>query len=181
MNKSKWVMMMAGMIFIFSGCATLKEKFPLDVDQTAQAFFDDLQKSDHQAAYSLFAKGLAQRVSYDQFDQFMQTIRDQWGRLQTDDTELLPFHRRMGEENFIPLHVAPDKIKRYVFDVKFENAEMNFDLTLAPEGDIYKIVWFSVWGSSIYMTPKVQGKIEELFFQSGQFRLTGQLDSIDEI
>ncbi len=112
---------------------------------------------------ALFAKGLSQRVSFDQFDQFMQTIRGQWGRLVTDETALLPFHRRIGEQDFIPLNVPPEKIKRYVFDVKFENAEMNFDLTLAPEGETYKIVWFSIWGSSIYMTPKVQEKIEELF------------------
>jgi hypothetical protein len=163
MNRRKLVIIMAAMVFVFSGCATLKEKMPLDVDQTAQAFFDDLQKSDHSAAYSLFARGLSQRVSFDQFDQFMQTIREQWGRLETDDTELLPFHRRVGEQDFIPLNVTPQQIKRYVFDVKFENAEMNFDLTLAPQGGTYKIVWFSIWGSSIYMTPKVQKKIEELF------------------
>jgi len=163
MNKAKWLVFMAGVILVFSSCATMKEKFPLDVDQTAQAFFDDLQRSDNKGAYSLLAKGLSQRVSFDQFDQFMQTIRGQWGRLVTDDTELLPFHRRVGEENFIPLNVTPPQIKRYVFDVKFENAEMNFDLTLAPQGDSYKIVWFSVWGSSIYMTKKIQEKIEELF------------------
>ena len=57
MNKAKWVIMMAGHDLRFSGCATLKEKLPLDVDQTAQAFFDDLQKSDNQGAYSLFGKG----------------------------------------------------------------------------------------------------------------------------
>ena len=67
------------------------------------------------------------------------------------------------ENNFIPLDVAPQQIKRYIFDVKFEDAEMNFDLTLAPEGDSYKIIWFSIWGSSIYMTPQVQEKIEQLF------------------
>ena len=163
MNKVKGIIMMAGAIFIFSGCATIKEKFPLDVDQTAQAFFDNLQKSDNQGAYNLLAKGLSQRISFDQFDQFMQTIRGQWGRLITDDTALMPFHRREGEANFIPLNVPPQQIKRYVFDVKFENAEMNFDLTLAPQGDSYKIVWFSIWGSSIYMTPQIQEKIGRLF------------------
>ena len=44
MNKVKSIIMMVGAIVIFSGCATMKEKFPLDVDQTAQAFFDNLQK-----------------------------------------------------------------------------------------------------------------------------------------
>ena len=163
MNKATFIAMTAGLIFVFSGCASLRDKVPLDVDHTTQVFFDDIQKSDNQGAYSLLAKGLAQRVSFDQFDQFMQTIREQWGRLLSDDTEVLPFHRRVGEENFIPLGVAANKIKRYVFDVKFENAEMNFDLTLAPQDDGYKIVWFSIWGSSIYMTPKVQEKIEQLF------------------
>jgi len=162
MQKAKWAAVLAG-LFIFSGCATLKEKVPLDVDRTAQAFFDDLQRSDRQGAYSLFAKGLSQRVSYDQFDQFMQTIREEWGRLESDDTEVLPFHHRIGEQDFIPLNVTPQQIKRYVFDVKFENAQMNFDLTLAPEGDSYKIIWFSVWGSSIYMKPQIQAKIEQLF------------------
>jgi len=163
MNKTISLIFLTTMVCFFSSCATLKEKFPLDVDQTAQLFFDDIQKSDNQGAYSLFARGLSQRVSYDQFDQFMQTIRGQWGRVVTDETELLPFHRRVGEQDFIPLNTPPDKIKRYVFDVKFDNAEMNFDLTLAPEGASYKIIWFSIWGSSIYMTPKVQEKIEELF------------------
>jgi len=163
MNKKRILIPITVMVLIFSGCATLKEKMPLDVDQTAQAFFDDLQRSDNQGAYGLFAKGLSQRVSFDQFDEFMQTIRGQWGRIETDDTALLPFHRRIGEQDFIPLGVPPEKIKRYVFDVKFENAEMNFDLTLAPEGDSYKIVWLSIWGSSIYMTPQVQEKIEQLF------------------
>ena len=163
MYRTKWVMMMTAMAFIFSGCATLKEKVPLDVDHTAQAFFDNLQRSDNTGAYNLLGKGLSQRVSFDQFDQFMKTLREQWGRLESDDTEVLPFHRRAGEGNFIPLNVTPQQVKRYSFDVKFEDAEMNFDLTLAPDGGTNKIVWFSVWGSSIYMTPKVQEKIEQLF------------------
>jgi len=75
----------------------------------------------------------------------------------------LPFHRRAGENNFIPLNVTPQQVKRYTFDVKFEDAEMNFDLTLAPEGGTYKIIWFSIWGSSIYMKPQIQEKIEQLF------------------
>ncbi len=163
MDKIKFLISITAMVCFFSSCATMKEKFPLDVDQTAQAFFDDLQRSDNEGAYSLLGKGLSQRISFDQFDGFMQTIRGQWGRLVSDDTALMPFHRRVGEENFIPLNVTPQQIKRYIFDVKFDNAEMNFDLTLAPQGDRYKIVWFSIWGSSIYMTPKVQEKIEQLF------------------
>ena len=163
MKRAHWIIGLAVMSMAFSGCATVKRDFPLDVDRTAQAFFDDLQRSDNTGAYGLFAKGLSQRVSFDQFDQFMQTIREQWGRIETDDTALMPFHRRVGEEHFIPLDAKPEQIKRYIFDVKFENAEMNFDLTLAPEGGAYKIIWFSIWGSSIYMTPQVQEKIEQLF------------------
>ena len=163
MNRAWYVFFITTFVCFFSSCATIKEKMPLDVDQSAQAFFDDLQKSDNHAAYGLLAKGISQRISFEQFDQFMQTIREQWGRLVTDETEVLPFHRRVGEENFIPMDVTPQQIKRYVFDVKFDNADMNFDLTLAPQNGAYKIVWFSVWGSSIYMTKQVQEKIEELF------------------
>jgi hypothetical protein len=163
MKKSKWVLMAAGMIFIFSGCATMKESLPKDADRTAQAFFDDLQRSNYEGAYGLLGRGLSQRLSFDQFDGFMQTLREQWGRLDTDETAVMPFHRRVGESNFIPMHASPQEIKRYVYNVHFENAEMNFDLTLAPEDDGYKIVWFSIWGSSIYLTPKIQEKMENLF------------------
>lgn len=163
MNKVSWVIVMTAMVLSFGGCATLKEKVPLDVDHTAQAFFDDLQKSDNTGAYSLLGKGLSQRVSFDQFDGFMKTLREQWGRLESDDTQVLPFHRRAGEEEFIPLGVVPQQIKRYCFNVQYEDAQMNFDLTLAPEAGVYKIVWFSVWGSSIYMKPQIQEKIEQLF------------------
>ena len=163
MKNKKQLILMAGIICAFSGCATIKQGMPLDVDHTAQAFFDDLQKKDNQGAYGLLAKGLSQRIAFDQFDQFMQTLRQEWGRIESDDTALMPFHRRAGEENFIPLNVTPQQIKRYTFDVKYENAEMNFDLTLAPEGDSYKIIWFSLWGSSIYLKDKIKEKIEDLF------------------
>ncbi|MDE2027700.1 MAG: hypothetical protein KGK03_09035 [Candidatus Omnitrophica bacterium] len=163
MKKSKWIIATLGTVLLFSGCETLKSSLPMDSDRTAQAFFNDLQRSDHEAAYDLFGKGLSQRISFDQFDQFMKTIREHWGRIESDQTENLPFHQRAGEEDFIPLHVTPEQVRRYTYDVKFEDAEMNFDLTLAPSDGTYKIVWFSIWGSSIYMTPKIQEKIEELF------------------
>ncbi len=139
----------------------------MGADRTSLAFFEDLQRSDTSAAYGLFAKGLSQRVSYDQFDEFMQTIREQWGRIESEDTVFYPFHQRAGEANFIPLHISPDKVKRYTYDVKFENADMNFDLTLALEGHSYKIIWFSIWGSSIYVNPKIQEKINTLFSNQG--------------
>ncbi|MBF0504743.1 MAG: hypothetical protein HQL14_06540 [Candidatus Omnitrophica bacterium] len=163
MNKIKLILIAAGIFSFFTGCATLKNGAPIDIDRTAQTFFDDLQRSDHQGAYHLFAKGLSQSVSFDQFDEFMNSIREEWGRIESDETALMPFHKRQGESSFIPLNVSGDKIKRYIFDVKFEHADMNFDLTLAPEGDGYKIIWFSVWGSSIYLTPKIREKIETLF------------------
>ncbi len=177
MNKIKLLMIATGIVFVFSGCATLKDQLPSGADGTAQAFFDRLQRSDDRGAYSLLAKGISQSVTFDQFDSFMQTIREQWGRIGSEETVLMPFHKRQGESNFIPLNVAADQIKRYIFDVKFENAEMNFDLTLAPEGDEYKIVWFSVWGSSIYLTPKIREKIETLFSKpdSPVSREAGQL------
>jgi len=151
------------MMGLLSGCATMQVNAPMNAEQTAQAFFDDLQRSKKDEAYHLLGKGLSQRVSFDQFDQFMDTIRQQWGRVVTDETVVMPFHRRVGEQNFIPLHITPQQLKRYTFDVKFDNAEMNFDLTLAPEGDGYKIVWFSIWGSSIYVTSQIKEKIEQLF------------------
>ena len=162
-KKILMFIILTSMVCSFSSCATMKGNVPVDPDQITQAFFNDLQKSDYEGAYSLLGKGLCQRMSYDQFDQFMQTTREQWGRIISEDTVVMPFHRRAGENNFIPLHLTPQQIKRYVFDVKFDNAEMNYDLTLAPQEGGYKIVWFSIWGSSIYMTPKVQEKIEQLF------------------
>jgi hypothetical protein len=51
MNKTKRAIVMIGIILSFSGCATARENLShLDVEQTAQAFFDDLQKSDNQSA-----------------------------------------------------------------------------------------------------------------------------------
>jgi len=168
MKKFKLLVIMAGVLSLFSGCATLQKNAPvLDVDRTAQAFFDNWQRSNNQGAYKLFAQGLSQRISFDQFDGFMQSIRAQWGRIESEDTAVMPFHQRQGEGNFIPLNAPPEKIKRYTFDVKFDNAEMNVDLTLAPEGDGYKIIWFSLWGSSIYLTPEIRAKIETLFGKPG--------------
>jgi hypothetical protein len=164
MKKIVLLTVITAMIGTLTGCATLKDKLPpIGIDSTAQRFFDDLQKSDNRGAYGLLGKGLSQRVSFDQFDGFMQSVREHWGRLETDETALMPFHKRQGESGFIPLNVPPEQIKRYIFDVKFENAEMNFDLTLAPEGDGYKIVWFSIWGSSIYINGPMREKIANLF------------------
>ncbi|MBF0490064.1 MAG: hypothetical protein HQL15_05525 [Candidatus Omnitrophica bacterium] len=93
----------------------------------------------------------------------MESLQDHWGRIQEEDTAVMPFHKRNGEGNFIPLNTSENQIKRYTYDVKFEHAEINFDLTLVSDGTQYKIVWISLWGSSIYMTPEITTKIEELF------------------
>ena len=45
-------------------------------------------------------------VSFDQFDEFMQSVREQWGRIESEETALMPFHKRQGEGDFIPLNVA---------------------------------------------------------------------------
>ena len=96
MNRIKLLLITTGMVFIFSSCATLKEKFPLGVEQTAQSFFDDLQKSNNRGAYSLFAKGLSQAVSFDQFDEFMQSIREQWGESSLKKRPLCRFIKDKG-------------------------------------------------------------------------------------
>jgi len=165
MRKLMSLFIMASLLTGLTGCATVRnQNGPLNDDVATQAFFEDLERSDFQAAYDLFGKGLSQRVSFDQFDQFMQALRDDWGRVESVDIETLPFHRRPGEEEFIPLGIKPRQVKRYTYLVNFSSAQMNFDLTLTPEGDQgYKIEWFSVWGSSIYMTSKIQEKLDELF------------------
>ena len=162
MNKTRWGVV-AVMTLALCGCATMGRDVPLNADQTAQAFFDRLQRSDYQGAYSFLGKGLSQRIAYDQFEEFMSTLRSEWGRIVTEETETMPFHKRPGESEFIPLHAAPQQVKRYIFEVKYDNADMNFDVTIAPEGDTPKIVWFSIWGSSIYLTKHIQEQMEKLF------------------
>ena len=75
----------------------------------------------------------------------------------------MPFHERIGERNFIPLGISEEQIKRYIFEVQFNQAQINCDLTLVPDGNEYKIVWISFWGSGVYMTPDITDKIQELF------------------
>ena len=153
------VMMMASAL---SACTTLQGGFSHDSDRVAQEFFNNLQKSDTQAAYDLFAKGLSQTVSSGQFDELITSMKDQWGGIVDEQTAVLPFHKRVGEVNFIPLGVSGEQIKRYVFEVSFDRATINCDLTLVLEEDQYKIVWVSFWGSSVYLTPEIQEKLENL-------------------
>ncbi len=164
LEKMKLLTTLVAVLFFLGGCATLNSVTPSSgSDQVAQKFFDHLQRSNRQEAYNLFAKGLSQTISFNQFDQFMDTLQEHWGKIESEEIALMPFHKRMGENDFIPLNTSPETIKRYIFDVKFENAEINCDLTLVPQGDEYKIVWFSFWGSSIYMTPEINEKIQKLF------------------
>ena len=163
-KKIKLLTILAVALIFSGGCSTLGSVAPsFNADQTAQSFFDHLQRSHRQEAYNLFAKGLSQTISFSQFDQFIDTLQEHWGRIESNQTAVMPFHKRLGESDFIPLNTLPETIKRYIFDVKFENAEVNCDLTLVLQGDEYKIVWFSFWGSSIYMTPEINEKIQKLF------------------
>ncbi len=75
----------------------------------------------------------------------------------------MPLHQRTGENDLIPPNVSKEEIKRYVFDVKFDNVSVNCGLTLIPEGNQYKIAWFSFWGSDVYLKPDIRRKMEELF------------------
>ena len=152
---------------VLSGCATMNTVLPTSADSTAQGFFADLQRSRKQEAYDLFAKGLSQTITFDQFDQFLETLEEHWGRIESEETAVMPFHKREGEQNFIPLNTEENQIKRYTFDVKFEHAEINCDMTLVNFGSEYKIVWFAFWGSSLYMTPEINDKIQELFSKQG--------------
>lgn len=170
MNKYVVQKVMAtGLLLILAGCASLQEKdtASLNADQVSQLFFTDLQRDKRHDAYELFAKGLSQTISYAKFDEFMDTLQEHWGRIQDDQTVVMPFHKRPGESDFIPLNTSEDQIRRYVYDVKYENAEVNCDLTLVRIHNEYKIVWISFWGSSNYMTPEINTKIQELFSQPG--------------
>jgi hypothetical protein len=162
--KFKWLGIL-GILFVVSGCASFGEKMSSShsADQTAQLFFTDLQRSKRHDAYDLFAKGLSNTISFAQFDELLDTLQDHWGRLEDNQTAVMPFHKRLGESDFIPLNTSEESIKRYVYDLKFENAQVNCDLTLVPVGGEYKIVWLSFWGSSIYMTPEINSKMQEIF------------------
>ena len=168
MFKLRLLAVLVTMTIFLSACATVQERLSPDSDIVVQEFFSDLQKSDHHGAYDLFAKGLSQAVSYDQFDGLISSMRDQWGSLVDEQTVVLPFHKREGEGNFIPLGVAEENIKRYVYELTFDHATINCDLTLVLKDDQYKIVWISFWGSNVYLTPAIQEKLEAFFSQPSE-------------
>lgn len=163
MFKSKFLALLIAVTTLTSACTTIQGRIAPDSDIVAQEFFSNLHRSDHQAAYDLFAKGLSQNVSYSQFDELISTMTEQWGSIVDEQTVVLPFHKRQGEADFIPLGVSEENIKRYAYEVKFDNATINCDLTLVLKDDQYRIVWISFWGSSVYLTPAIQEKIESLF------------------
>jgi len=165
-KKIKSFIVMVAALCPLIGCASFSIVSQTSADQTAQEFFDDLKKTDEGGAYSLFSEQLAQKISSDQFAQFIESLESQWGKLQNDESVILPFHQRTGESDLIPPNVSKEEIKRYVFDVKFDNASVNCGLTLIPEGNQYKIAWFSFWGSDVYMKSDIRQKMDELFHLS---------------
>ncbi len=166
MGKIKLLIASIIILGALSACATIQKGSSSDTDRIAQTFFNDLQKLDRQAAYGLFAKGLSQRISFEQFDQLMKTMESRWGKIVEEEAVELPFHKRPGENDFIPFGVTEEQIKRYVFEVKYNNAEMNCALTIVPQEGQYKIVWISFWGSNVYLTPDIREKLEKLFSRS---------------
>lgn len=153
---------------LFAGCATTQGgQAPLGPEETADAFFTHVIRSKPEKAYSLLAKGISQSIDFYQFERFMEGLQDEWGRMESAQTVMMPFHKRPGEENFIPLRVEPEQIERYIYEVTFERATMNFDITVAPQDGTPKIIWFSLWGSGLYLTPNVQDLLDRLFTDSG--------------
>ncbi len=151
---------------VMMGCTTLGvSQSNTNADQTGQVFFEDLQRSHREQAYGLFAKGLSNVVAFDQFNGLLDAVQQQWGRIQSAQTVEMPFHKRAGESNFIPLDVKDTQIKRYVYEVQFDNALVNWDVTLAMQDGQYKIIWLSLWGSNNYFTSEIREKIEGLFGQ----------------
>lgn len=162
MVKIKLLMVMLFITGTLSACTTLQERFSKEPGHITTDFFNDLEKSDRLAAYNLFGKGLSQTLSFNQFDELIASMENQWGKIEDSETVLLPFHQRLGEDDFIPLGVPKEKIKRYTFEVQFRNAVIDCDLTLAQKDGQYKIVWISFWGSDVHLTPAIQEKFEKL-------------------
>lgn len=150
-----------------TGCATSGNKAPVGPEQVAQAFFDRLQRENNEGAFDLLAQGIAETVTFHKFNLLMETLHEQWGRLEATETVNMPFHQRPGEGNFLPLHVEEDKVKRYIFAVTYANAVINCDITVAPQQGAYKVIWFSFWGNDKDFTPEIREKIEALFAKDG--------------
>ena len=145
------------------GCATSPSGSRMDADHSARMFFEDLRNSHEQEAYELFSDELSLRISFDQFQQLIETLESRWGKPQSEETVVMPFHVRSGESELLPSNISGEQIKRYVFEVKFDNATVNCGMTIVSLEDQYRIAWFSFWGSDIYMTSEIREKIKELF------------------
>ncbi len=165
MVKIRLLIAMIVMAGALSACATLQGGALTGPDHVAHVFFNNLRKPDSPAAYGLFARGLSQRIAPDRFDALVAAMISQWGRLIDEEAIEMPFHKRPGEQNFIPFGIDAEKIKRYVFEIRFERAEINCALTIVPQDDQYKIVWIAFWGDSAYLTPVIQEKMESLLAQ----------------
>ncbi len=146
-----------------TGCATMAGRSPVTADQVAQKFFDDVRNSKERDAYELFTQELSQRISLDQFEELIAAFESEWGKIESEETAVMPFHRRAGEPDAVLANVTPEEIRRYIYEVTFENSTVNCDLTLIPEGGRYKIAWMTFWGSNASMTPEIRDKIEGLF------------------
>ena len=156
-------LVVAEILFVGAGCTTFSPGSMLSADRISQTFFDELQRSHKREAYDLFSKELAAKISYDQFEQFMESLQEQWGRLESSESVTMPFHTRHGESEVIPASIPTEQIQRYVFELKYDHAAVNCAMTLIPEDQTYKIAWFSFWGSDDAMTPELRAKIGELF------------------
>lgn len=132
-------------MLFFSGCATTAGLSSSSPDQVAQSFIDDLQAEKRRAAYALLTKGQAEHTSFDDFNDVIESIEEKMGKISEAETVIMPFHRPADDGNFIPLRVAPQQVKRYIYQLHYGNASINCDLTLVPEDGQYHIAWFSFW------------------------------------
>lgn len=161
MKKARVFFVAACLMLGSLGCATMSGALPSGADRITQEFFEALQQSDTQAARNLFSQQLSGRITQERFDQYVEAIEAHWGKIESTETAVLPFHDRSAEEAFLPSDTT--SVKKYTFEVKFQNASVYCDLTLAQEDEDYRIVWFSFWGSGNYSTPDIDQKAEELF------------------
>ncbi len=135
----------------------------MDADHTAQDFWETFRKSDANTAYGFFSEQLITQVPLEKLTQFIQSLENEWGKLESAESVIMPFHTRPGEKDFIPPNVSNEEVKRYVYDLKFEHASVNGALSLIPQGDQYKITWFSFWGSDSTLTPELRHQMDDLF------------------
>lgn len=144
-NKSKMCFFMINLCFLLVGCASMGQLAKMGPDEVAQAFIDDLQAGKESKAYALLTKGQSQHTSFDDFKEVLLSLTEKMGKIQDNETALMPFHKPAYDGNFIPLRTAPGQVKRYTYILKFGNASINCDLTIVPEDEQYKIAWFSFW------------------------------------